>query len=143
LGTIIDAFRKDGVSFLTPPLTEIKDETTIDIGHEALIRCWKKIAGEQDGWLKRETEDGIRWSLLLAEAKEFATNPKQVLSPAKAKDVKRWLATKAMQPLWRKLGLGREATQGQPARGQLYACTKCLRDNDRSYAYNLHMYNYN
>jgi energy-coupling factor transporter ATP-binding protein EcfA2 len=33
LRTIIDAFREDGVSFLTPPLsTEIKDETTIDIG---------------------------------------------------------------------------------------------------------------
>jgi hypothetical protein len=96
LRTIIDAFRKDGVSFLTPPLsTEIKDEPTIDIGHEALIRCWKKIADEETGWLKRETEDGIRWSLLLAEAKEFAANPKRVLSPAKAKDVKRWLATKA------------------------------------------------
>lgn len=98
LRTIIDAFRKDGVSFLTPALstsTEIKDETTIDIGHEALIRCWKKIADENDGWLKRETEDGIRWSLLLAEAKEFAANPKRVLSHAKVKDVKRWLATKA------------------------------------------------
>lgn len=96
LRTIIDAFRKDGVSFLTPPLsTEIKDGTTIDIGHEALIRCWKKIADQNTGWLKRETEDGIRWSLLLAEAKEFAANPKRVLSLAKAKDVKLWLAAKA------------------------------------------------
>jgi hypothetical protein len=33
--------------------------------------------------------------LLLAEAKEFATNRKRVLSPAKTKDVKIWLATKA------------------------------------------------
>lgn len=96
LRTIIDGFRADGVSFLTPPPpTQIKDETTIDIGHEALIRCWTQIASEQDGWLKRETEDGIRWSLLLTEAKEFATNPKRVLSHAKVRDVKRWLATKA------------------------------------------------
>ena len=96
LKTIIDAFRQDGVSFLTPPQpAAIEDETSIDIGHEALIRCWKKISGEEDGWLKRETEDGIRWSLLLAEAKEFAANPKRVLSHAKVQDVKRWLATKA------------------------------------------------
>jgi hypothetical protein len=43
-----------------------------------LIR-WKKIANEKDGWLKRESEDGIRWSLLLADAREFATDPKRVL----------------------------------------------------------------
>jgi len=95
LRTIIDAFRKDGVSFLTPPIsTEIKDETTIDIGHEALFRCWKKISDQKDGWLKRETEDGILWNLLLAEAMDFATNPKRVLSHAKVQDVNRWLARK-------------------------------------------------
>ena len=96
LKTIIDAFRENGVSFLTPSQpTEIKDETTIDTGHEALNRCWKKIADQQDGWLTRETEDGKRWSLLLAEAKEFAINPKRVLSHAKVRDVKHWFATKA------------------------------------------------
>jgi energy-coupling factor transporter ATP-binding protein EcfA2 len=102
LRAIIDRFREDGVSFLTPARTsvaEIEDETIIDIGHEALIRCWRKISDEKDGWLKRETEDGIIWSLLLAEAKEFAINPKQILSGEKLKHRVRWLATK--QEAWR------------------------------------------
>ena len=29
-------------------------ETLIDISHEALIRCWLKIADDKDGWLQRE-----------------------------------------------------------------------------------------
>ena len=98
LKIIIDAFRADGVSFLTPPPpTAIKDETTIDISHEALIRCWKKIADPEEGWLKRETEAGLAWSSLLAEAKEFATNPKRLLSAAAAEDWKLWFA-KRTQP---------------------------------------------
>jgi energy-coupling factor transporter ATP-binding protein EcfA2 len=95
LGTIIDAFRADGVTFLMPAVGAIKRDTMIDISHEALIRCWNKIADQRDGWLKRETDDGIRWSLLLAQAKEFETNPKQLLFPAYAEGVKSWLAERA------------------------------------------------
>ncbi len=72
LKAIIDAFRADGVSFLMPPASiEIGDETIIDISHEALIRCWKKIAAPAEGWLKRETDAGIAWSLLALEAGDF------------------------------------------------------------------------
>ena len=44
LRPILDAFRAPGVSFLTPYAPEpIDDKTPIDISHEALIRCWRKI----------------------------------------------------------------------------------------------------
>lgn len=44
LHAIIDAFRAEGASFLTPYMpAKITDETDIDISHEALIRCWQTL----------------------------------------------------------------------------------------------------
>ena len=50
LEAIIDHFRAEGVFFLTPyGDAPIKPGTLIDISHEALIRCWRKIADNEDG----------------------------------------------------------------------------------------------
>jgi formylglycine-generating enzyme required for sulfatase activity len=83
LRAVIDALRDDEVSFLTPyPPQPIDDGTPIDISHEALIRCWNRLADPQDGWLKREFDDGLVWRSLLVEAKGFEANKNHVLSPA-------------------------------------------------------------
>ncbi|MEA2759545.1 MAG: hypothetical protein QOH65_2158, partial [Methylobacteriaceae bacterium] len=87
LRVIIDAFRKPGVSFLTPyDPAPITDDTIIDISHEALIRCWRRIASVQDGWLKREFDDGLAWRSLLGEAHAFEENKQRVLSAAATQD---------------------------------------------------------
>ncbi len=87
LRPILDAFRAPGVSFLTPYAPAPISETTIvDISHEALIRCWRKIEAGQDGWLKQEFDDGLAWRSLLVEAKSFETNPRRILSAAAAED---------------------------------------------------------
>jgi WD40 repeat protein/energy-coupling factor transporter ATP-binding protein EcfA2 len=92
LRAIIDGFRADGVSFLTPyGDAEIKPDTPIDISHEALIRCWRKIADEKEGWLQREFQDGLIWQSLQVQAGKFAENKKQVLSPAATEYSDRWL----------------------------------------------------
>src|SRR5262249_4273882 len=45
LRSIIDAFRKEGVSFLRPYGTgPVALDERIDISHEALIRCWDRLA---------------------------------------------------------------------------------------------------
>lgn len=99
LRRIIDAFRSEGVSFLTPyPPEPIKDATVIDISHEALIRCWQRIADPKDGWLQRELQDGLIWRSLLAPADSFAKNPKDVLPPGLAEDRGQWL--KGRPPAW-------------------------------------------
>jgi hypothetical protein len=91
LRAIIDAFRADGVSFLTPYFpTAIEDKTVIDISHEALIRCWKLIADPQDGWLRREFQDGLVWRSLLIDAKAFEINSKHVLSAAATNQRIKW-----------------------------------------------------
>lgn len=93
LRDILNAFRAEGISFLTPYLpTTIDDKTVIDISHEALIRCWRTIADPESGWLRREFDDGLVWRSLLLEAKEFAQNKRRVLSPATTAERSKWLA---------------------------------------------------
>jgi hypothetical protein len=66
---IIDHFRAEGVSFLRPyGNAEIGPDNEIDISHEALIRCWQKIADPRNGWLQREFHDGLIWKTLLIQA---------------------------------------------------------------------------
>jgi formylglycine-generating enzyme required for sulfatase activity len=100
LGAIIEAFRADGVSFLTPyPPAAIEDATPIDISHEALIRCWRRLADPVDGWLQREFEDGLVWRTLAAQAAGFARGDTgSVLSPAAAEERGRWLTGRP--PAW-------------------------------------------
>jgi TPR repeat protein len=93
LRPLVDAFRAPGVTFVTPyeptPLTE---KTVIDISHEALIRCWRRISALKDGWLKRELDDGLAWRSLLIEATGFAEDKRRVLSAAATEDRSRLFA---------------------------------------------------
>ena len=101
LHTIIDALRGDGVSFLTPYAPEpIADATPVDIGHEALIRCWKQIADPQSGWLKREFDDGLVWHSLLVEAKSFERDKRRVLSPASTEERWEWWGVRRPNEAW-------------------------------------------
>lgn len=99
LRTFIGAFRADGVSLLTPYLpATIDDKTVVDISHEALIRCWNRIADPQNGWLRREFQDGLIWRSLLNDAKEFEVDRKHILSPAATTQRIRWFAER--NPSW-------------------------------------------
>jgi formylglycine-generating enzyme required for sulfatase activity len=101
LRAIIDALRRDGVSFLTPYAPRpIADGTPIDIGHEALIRCWNRIADPQDGWLKREFDDGLVWRSLLIEARSFERDKRRVLSPASSEERSEWWGERKPNAAW-------------------------------------------
>jgi hypothetical protein len=83
LRPILDAFRAPGVSFLTPyDPKPIEDKTPIDISHEALIRCWRRINDKKNGWLQKEIRDGLAWRALLYQAETFANDRSNYLSPA-------------------------------------------------------------
>ena len=66
-------------SRLTQP-KPIDDKTPIDISHEALIRCWRRINDKENGWLQTEIRDGLGWRLLVFQAESFAGNRRNVLS---------------------------------------------------------------
>jgi hypothetical protein len=50
------------------------DDPEIDIGHEALIRTWTRLAGPQrdfaKGWLREERDDGEKWREYVRRAAE-------------------------------------------------------------------------
>jgi formylglycine-generating enzyme required for sulfatase activity len=98
---IVDALRRDGVSFLTPYHPQpIGDTTPIDIGHEALIRCWDRLADAQDGWLKREFDDGLIWRSLVVEARSFEHDRRRVLSPATTDERSDWWRERKVNGAW-------------------------------------------
>jgi Novel STAND NTPase 1 len=89
---IIDSFRADGVSFLTPFFpAPVEDKTVVDISHEALIRCWSRISDPLNGWLRQEFQDGLVWRSLSIDAKAFVEDKRYVLAPAAADQRARWL----------------------------------------------------
>jgi len=97
--SILDAFRSDGVSFLTPYAPAgLDNETMIDVSHEALIRCWNSLAAAPDGWLHREFRDGLIWQSLLSQAEIFEKDPRKVLGPATTEDRESWF--KDRTPAW-------------------------------------------
>jgi formylglycine-generating enzyme required for sulfatase activity len=98
---IIEAFRRDGVSFVTPYGDQpIADNTVIDISHEALIRCWNKLADPDSGWLTHEFNDGLIWRSLLVEAEGFAADKRRVLSPATTAERWKWWQHRHVNAAW-------------------------------------------
>ncbi len=89
---VVDAFRAEGVSFMRPYATDpIALDDYVDISHEALIRCWARIADPTDGWLNREFKNGLVWRSLVVQADSFEADASNVLSPATAEERHRWL----------------------------------------------------
>lgn len=90
--SILDPLRADGVSFLKPYEPEpIDDDSLIDISHEALIRCWKRISDPKTGWLGREFHDGLVWRSLTTQAEMFAGDRRRTLSEAVTAEQSAWL----------------------------------------------------
>lgn len=93
---VVDAFRADGVSFMTPRCQDgaepvLADDAVVDIGHESLIRCWRVLADPEDGWLVREFQNGLVWRSLLVQADSFERDTGNLLSPATAGERSRWM----------------------------------------------------
>jgi hypothetical protein len=93
LDAILAAFRAEGVSFVRPYGVEpLASDESVDISHEALIRCWDDIASDKVGWLTREFDDGLIWSALRVQCRVFEEDPKNVLSAATTEDRKKWMS---------------------------------------------------
>ncbi len=80
LREVLTRFRAPGCSFLVPPLVgtpKIALDDRVDVGHETLLRRWKKLAGDPAtmdpatgrplaGWMTEEQNDGQRYRTLLS-----------------------------------------------------------------------------
>jgi tetratricopeptide (TPR) repeat protein/energy-coupling factor transporter ATP-binding protein EcfA2 len=107
LRAILDRFRAPTCSFLVPPPSVAQTlgaDDRVDIGHEALLRRWKKISGDADGgaakaglpasgWLGEEQRDGQRYRTLVS-----LVDGEGVLSDPEEK--KRWWDRRPRTAAW-------------------------------------------
>jgi tetratricopeptide (TPR) repeat protein len=97
----LDRFRASNCSFLIPSLSvspTLAADERIDIGHEALLRRWKTIAGKTEaidpktgrpppGWLSEEQIDGQRYHTLVSLLDGAAGGERATLDdPERTKD---------------------------------------------------------
>lgn len=98
---VLDRFRADDCSFLTPPPFEVRtinSDTRIDVGHEALLRRWDKVSGlgADLGWLRAEQSAGERYRGLLAMAEgDDAVLPAHLVDERLA-----WWKARPRTPAW-------------------------------------------
>ncbi|MDM0002981.1 WD40 repeat domain-containing protein [Variovorax sp. J22P240] len=96
LNRVLDAFGAEDVSFLQ---LGAGDDPEVDLGHEALIRGWTKLAGPKrdftSGWLFEDREDGERWRGYVRDAREGVR-----LSVAEQHRLKRWRKTHSLSDAW-------------------------------------------
>ena len=98
---MLDRFRAPGCAFVVPPLAQtptLAADERIDIGHETLLRRWRKLAGDQTadprtgrpqtGWLVAEQNDGQRYRTLLSLLGDTPDDEKAVLKDPVG--TKRW-----------------------------------------------------
>ncbi len=98
---IADAFRGEGVSFLTPTAPANLDENTlIDITHESLIRKWHRLGGtrERKGWVQDEAELREQYRELVRRARR-ALPTQDVLTGADLDAALEWQAQR-LGPEW-------------------------------------------
>jgi WD40 repeat protein len=75
------------------------DDPEIDIGHEALIRSWTRLADQKldfsEGWLREERRDGEKWRGYVrcaSEGLQFARNDQRTLPE--------WLRERSLGEIW-------------------------------------------
>lgn len=65
---VINQFRKDGISFLTPPsIVDIQEDSIIDISQESLMRIWDRL----QKWMSEEVEDARTYKRLAETAQLY------------------------------------------------------------------------
>lgn len=126
---IVDCFRREGVSFLTPyeaMQAEIDPATVIDISHEALIRTWPRMSdrtidpetAQPVGWLEREAQEAMVWRWLVLHAKFFRTNNSAYLDGTTTDRLGDWFQTVKTRPEWARPyllhGEGKEDVREEP-----------------------------
>jgi formylglycine-generating enzyme required for sulfatase activity/energy-coupling factor transporter ATP-binding protein EcfA2 len=96
LDRVVGSLANEENSFLQ--LGEGKDPE-VDIGHEALIRSWKRLSGPrgnfESGWLRDERDDGAMWRGYATRAIEGA-----FLSLQERLNVSNWLSRQALGEEW-------------------------------------------
>ncbi len=84
--TVVDLFRKNGNSFLSPYKGAIYDDTVIDISHESLMRNW----GRLKDWMIDEFKAAELYRKLNDRREQHETDPDLLIKGVLLKELKDW-----------------------------------------------------
>lgn len=94
---IIDAFRAEDCSFLTPkPAIIVRENTIIDISHESLLRLWAKLKL----WLKEEEESVANYKKLCDGAAMHQEGKGSLLVNPELQIALKWYDTQKPSEAW-------------------------------------------
>src|SRR5271166_2164009 len=112
LRAVLDRFRAPSCSFMVPPPSvapTLAADDRVDIGHEALLRRWRQLAGETEkveastgrpalGWIQEEQKDGQQYRTLVSLIEDNAGGEVSVLAEPERK--KQWWDSLPRTPAW-------------------------------------------
>lgn len=93
---VIDAFRKEGRSFLMPPpSTTLTSKTLIDISHESLISGWARLSG----WVEEEADSAKIYQRLVDDALRYPCETALLTNP-ELEFAQKWRAKEQPNEVW-------------------------------------------
>ncbi len=97
VAAVVDAFRAQGVNFLTPGMPDpVHDDTIIDISHESLIRQWRRLSR----CLDEEAHSADAWNQLLTRAERHAAGAGGLLTGLDLDNLVDWWKRTQPIPAW-------------------------------------------
>jgi hypothetical protein len=120
MARVVNRFRADGTGFLGrpgPDEKELKQDTLVDVAHEALIRRWRRLnrlakpgtggPRQREGWLWDEAVDGNLYRALLLDAQSKIP----IIDPWNMKQRLQWWRRQPQTAAWaRRMAGDRDAT---------------------------------
>jgi hypothetical protein len=89
---IVEAFRRPGCNFITPPVgTSLHPDTILDISHESLIRQWKRL----NRWVEQEAASADTYRRLEQTARLWKTGQAALWSTPDLENALAWRAREA------------------------------------------------
>ncbi len=112
LRQVLDRFRADDCSFIVPSIAAdpvLRDDTRIDVVHEALLRRWDRISAPasegvggkaREGWLASEDRDGRYYRALLTLLEGEPVAEKLTLPLAQVDERSKWWTARPRTDAW-------------------------------------------
>lgn len=94
---ILDAYRKERVNLIVPPVSEVLSlDTVVDISHESLIRLWNTL----DTWVDEEVDNAKTYQLLNQSRTRRDKNEKDLLTGSELQNFINWRNRTKPTPDW-------------------------------------------
>jgi hypothetical protein len=94
---VIEEFREEGRNFIFPAKPrELRKETTLDVGHESLIRQWQRL----NQWVDEEAESADEYLHLKKDAALWKSGKGALLPPTDLDRILKWRAIQQPSEAW-------------------------------------------